>query len=73
MRLTRAIWDLVQEDYTVSFEKNPANGKFLAITLSNHGLHVRGAIDKLTEDQIVGSLKFMKERLDLMAKGRLIN
>lgn len=75
MNIVKIIYDLSEQGYIIKLENNGANRDFLAITLSNHGLHVRSSIhkDKLNSDRLRGSLKFMKERLDLMAKGKLIN
>lgn len=72
--IVAALLDLTQQGYEVSFQTNPANIQFCSITMSHHGLHVRGHLNRdiFTEDQICKSLKYIKERLDLQSKATIL-
>lgn len=74
MSLIRAISDLNKQGYKITFEVNPANLKFLAITMNHHGVNIRGNLheDIFTEDQVCKSLKHIKEKLDIHGKGIIL-
>lgn len=74
MRIVNAIRELTLQGYSIKFELNPMSNltvhAYFAVTMSAHGINVRGNIEDnlLDEDHICAALQQLSERLELEAR-----